>query len=152
MRYWTGPGIGIRVSFRTHEETQLFRTEEQHRRLRSGSRPSHLNVVLSKAALSCPSVCLRARAPCPLLVPCPVTACAQSARLCALLHGSRESAQLSRSLLEQIIGSRQACREAAGSGVPVASWVKIHRSELPKSFWYVGLPNFWTRGLGHPSA
>ncbi len=79
-RYWTGPRIGIRVSFRTHEETQLFATEEQHRRLRSGSRPSHLNVVLSKAALSGPSVRLRARAPCPLRVPCPVTACAQSAQ------------------------------------------------------------------------
>ena len=25
-RCWTGPGIGIRVSFRTFEEPQLFRT------------------------------------------------------------------------------------------------------------------------------
>ena len=38
---------------------------------RSGTSPSlHLNVVLSKAALSCPSVCLRARAPCPLRASC----------------------------------------------------------------------------------
>jgi len=29
---------------------------------------SHITVVLSKAAHSCPSVCLRARAPCPLRV------------------------------------------------------------------------------------
>jgi hypothetical protein len=50
--------------------------------------------------------------------------------LCALLHGSRESVQLSRSLLEQIIGSRQACSEAAGSGVPVAPWVKIHTQKI----------------------
>ena len=35
-----------------------------------GSRPPHLNVALSKAALSGPSVCLRARAPCPLRVTC----------------------------------------------------------------------------------
>ena len=38
---------------------------------RSGTSPSlHLTVVLSKAALSGPSVCLRARAPCPLRVSC----------------------------------------------------------------------------------
>ena len=36
-----------------------------------GHKPSlHLNVVFSKAALSGPSVCLRARAPCPLRVSC----------------------------------------------------------------------------------
>ena len=35
-----------------------------------GSRPPHLNVALSKAALSGPSVCLRARTPCPLRVSC----------------------------------------------------------------------------------
>ena len=53
---------------RTHENRRSFRN--RNRRLRSGSRPSHLNVVLSKAALSGPSVCLRARAPCPLCVSC----------------------------------------------------------------------------------
>ena len=50
---------------------------------------SHVTVVLSKAALSGPSVCLRARAPLPT------------------------SRILSRS------GSRQACSQAAGSGAPV---------------------------------
>jgi hypothetical protein len=34
-RCWTGPGIGIRVSFRTLEETQLFR-KQRNRRVRSG--------------------------------------------------------------------------------------------------------------------
>jgi hypothetical protein len=34
---------------------------------------SHITVVLSKAAHSGPSVCLRARAPCPLRVSCPGT-------------------------------------------------------------------------------
>ena len=33
-RCWTGPGIGIRVSFRTLEVTQLFRTEKDKRRSR----------------------------------------------------------------------------------------------------------------------
>jgi hypothetical protein len=37
-RCWTGPGIGIRVSFRTLEGTQLFRTEKDKRRgRRSGT-------------------------------------------------------------------------------------------------------------------
>jgi len=68
-RCWTGPGIGIRVSFRTFEEPQLFRTTREQESA-VGSRPPHLNVALSKAALSGPSVCLRARAPCPLRVTC----------------------------------------------------------------------------------
>jgi hypothetical protein len=34
---------------------------------------SHITVVLSKTAHSGPSVCLRARAPCPLRVSCPGT-------------------------------------------------------------------------------
>ena len=68
-RCWTGPGIGIRVSFRTLERTQLFRTAKEQESA-VGSRPPHLNVALSKAALSGPSVCLRARAPCPLRVSC----------------------------------------------------------------------------------
>ena len=50
----------------------------------------------------------------------------------ASLVSCHESAQLSCSLLEEIIGSRQACSEAAGSGVPVAAWVKtlcvVHQS------------------------
>ena len=37
---------------------------------------SHITVVLSKAAHSGPSVCLRARAPCPLRVSCPGADCA----------------------------------------------------------------------------
>ena len=68
-RCWTGPGIGIRISFRTFERSQLFRTTREQESA-VGSRPPHLNVALSKAALSGPSVCLRARAPCPLRVTC----------------------------------------------------------------------------------
>ena len=78
-RCWTGPGIGIRVSFRTYENRRSFRN--RNRRLRAGSRPSHLNVVLSKAALSGPSVYLRARAPCTLRVSCPLQRIASSLRL-----------------------------------------------------------------------
>ena len=98
-RCWTGPGIGIRVSFRTLEGTQLFRTAKEQESA-VGSRPPHLNVALSKAALSGPSVCLRARAPCPLRVSCPGA-------------DRAESCVLSRSV--PCSGSRQ----AAGSGAPV---------------------------------
>ena len=59
-----GPVPPVSVS---SENRRSFRSKEQPR-LRSGSRPSHLNVVLSKAAHSGPSVCLRARALCPLRV------------------------------------------------------------------------------------
>jgi hypothetical protein len=79
-----------------------------------------------------------------------VTDCVQSALLCALLHGLRESAQLSCSLLEQIIGSRQACSEAAGSGVPVAPWVKIDKKGpdvVKLSVKYKDNPNWWTHSL-----
>jgi len=101
-RCWTGPGIGIRVSFGTYEETQLFRTEKNKRRGSAiGHQPSlHLNVVLSKAALSGPSVCLRARAPCPLRASC---FGADSAESYVLLHSVR---------LQRIVPS-------SGSGVPV---------------------------------
>ena len=61
-----GPVPPVSVS---SENRRSFQSKEQPR-LRSGSRPSHLNVVLSKAALSGPSVCLRARAPCPLRASC----------------------------------------------------------------------------------
>jgi len=57
----------------------------------------HLNVVLSKAALSGPSVCLRARAPCPLRVSCPVTDRAQSAQLCAPSRIARARSPAARS-------------------------------------------------------
>ncbi len=63
----SGSGLVLGL-IRTHENRRRF--QNWNRRLRSGSRPSHLNVVLSKAALSGPSVCLRARAPCPLRVSC----------------------------------------------------------------------------------
>jgi hypothetical protein len=71
-RCWTGPGIGIRVSFRTLEESQIFRTtKEQRRRAAIRDQPfAPPYRRLSKAALSGPSVCLRARAPCPLRVSC----------------------------------------------------------------------------------
>ena len=71
-RCWTGPGIGIRVSFRTLERSQLFRTtKEQRRRAAIRDQPfAPPYRRLSKAALSGPSVCLRARAPCPLRVTC----------------------------------------------------------------------------------
>ena len=71
-RCWTGPGIGIRVSFRTFERSQLFRTtKEQRRRAAIRDQPfAPPYRRLSKAALSGPSVCLRARAPCPLRVSC----------------------------------------------------------------------------------
>ena len=66
MTFGIGPVPPVSVS---SEETQLFRAKNNGGCDRA-SRPSHLNVVLSKAALSGPSVCLRARAPCPLRVSC----------------------------------------------------------------------------------
>ena len=90
------------------KKTQLL---EASRRTNEGGRdrapgPLHLNVVLSKAALSGPSVCLQARVPCPLRVPCPVTDRAQTVPLCVPPPGSRGHA-----------ARLQAC-------VPVAPWVK----------------------------
>ena len=119
-RCWTGPGIGIRVSFRTLEETQLFRTEKEQESA-VGSRPPHLNVALSKAALSGPSVCLRARAPCPLRVSCLRIARERSSRVPA---GARQwTVPSSRSALQCLIlpdhvgvqQGLQACVPVAGS-------------------------------------
>jgi hypothetical protein len=98
-------GMGIDI----HEETQLLeQAKEKRKRGDQTPRPSHLNVVLSKASLSCPSVCLRARAPCPLRVSCPVTDRTQSTLLCAPPPGSRGRA-----------AGLQAC-------VLVAPWVKTN--------------------------
>jgi hypothetical protein len=77
-----GPVPPVSVS---SENRRSFRSKEQPR-LRSGSRPSHLNVVLSKAALSGQSVCLRARALCPLRVSC---LGADLAKSCVLLCSVR---------------------------------------------------------------
>ena len=96
--------IGTRYqgpSFRTHEQSLLLeQRKESEQKVAIGSRPSHLNVVLSKAALSGPSVCLRARAPCPLRASC---FGADSAESYVLLHSVR---------LQRIVPS-------SGSGVPV---------------------------------
>ena len=93
-----------------------FQSREQARRPRSGTEPSHhLNVVLSKAALSGPSVCLRARAPCPLRASCPVTDRAQSAQLCAP----------SRS------GSRERAAQLHVLALPAAPWVKTSLCHRP---------------------
>ena len=79
----SGSGLVLGL-IRTHENRRSF--QNRNRRLRSGSRPSHLNVVLSKAALSGPSVCLRARALCPLRVSC---LGADLAKSCVLLCSVR---------------------------------------------------------------
>ena len=117
----------------TNRRSSWNEQEQGTRRTSDRRQASHLNVVLSKAALSGPSVCLRARAPCPLRASCPVT--------------DRESAQLSRSLLEQIIGSRSdrtALRSSPGSCgraarlqacVPVAPWVKTD-TDPPCLVWH----------------
>ena len=76
-------------------------TKEQRRRAAIGDQPfAPPYRRLSKAALSGPSVCLRARAPCPLRVSCPGA-------------DRAESCVLSRSV--PCSGSRQ----AVGSGAPV---------------------------------
>ena len=56
---------------------------------------SHVTVVLSKAALSGPSVCLRARAPCPLRVSCPGA------------DRAKRAAKLQALALRCLLGSRQ---------------------------------------------
>jgi hypothetical protein len=70
---------------------------------------SHLTVVLSKSALSGPSVCLRARVPCPLRVYCPGADRAERA------------AQL-RALALPCLGADRAKVQALA--LPVAPWVK----------------------------
>ncbi len=85
-----GPVPPVSVS---SEETQLFRAKNNGGCDRT-SRPSHLNVVLSKAVLSGPSVCLRARTPCPLCVSC---LGADRAESCVLLRSDQlQSDQLQR--------------------------------------------------------
>jgi len=100
-------------------KSRSFQSREQGRR-RSGTKPSHhLNVVLSKAALSGPSVCLRVRVPCPLHVSCPVTDHAESAQLC----------DPSRS------GSRERVAQLQVVALPVAPWVKttiFHEHKIPR--------------------
>ncbi len=49
-------------------EARAARSRIQRRRIVRRRQASHITVNLSKAALSGPSVCLRARAPCPLRV------------------------------------------------------------------------------------
>ena len=99
-------------------KSRSFQSREQGRR-RSGTKPSHhLNVVLSKAALSGPFVCLRARAPCPLRVSCPVTDHAESSQLFAP----------SRS------GSRESAAQLHVLTLPVAPWVKTPLLTHPPRF------------------
>jgi hypothetical protein len=93
----------------TNRRSFRSKREEQGRRSDRRDKPSHLNVILSKAALSGPSVCLRARAPCPLRVSCPVTITLR-ARSSALRPGAdraraQPSCTFSRFLW--LLGSRQ---------------------------------------------
>ena len=91
--------------FRTHEQSLLLEQRRNKRGGRRACKPSlHLTVVLSKAALSGPSVCLRARAPCPLRVSCLRIARERSSRVpCWSISLDR---------------AKRAAK-AAGSGVPV---------------------------------
>jgi hypothetical protein len=69
-RYWTGTGIGIRdLALGLAEVARSCRSSRRIRRsVVHRCHALHITVVLSKAAHSGPSVCLRARAPCPLRV------------------------------------------------------------------------------------
>ena len=66
----TGPQY---VVVRSQKSQKLLEVEKDPRRSSAVHRRHalHITVVLSKAAHSGPSVCLRARAPCPLRVSCP---------------------------------------------------------------------------------
>ncbi len=63
------------LSSRTRERSQQSKVQSSCRRIRRTivrrRHASHITVVLSKGAHSGPSVCLRARTPCPLRVSCP---------------------------------------------------------------------------------
>ena len=59
-----------RDTFMTNRRSSWSKSKEREGQA-IGAKPSHLNVVLSKAALSGPFVCLRARDPCPLSVSSP---------------------------------------------------------------------------------
>jgi hypothetical protein len=67
---------------------------------------SHVTVVLSKAALSGPSVCLRARDPCSLRVSCPLADRAESAHLSRSLPWSRSSDRVERAAQLQALAFR----------------------------------------------
>jgi hypothetical protein len=69
---------------------------------------SHITVVLSKAAHSGPSVCLRARAPCPLRVSCPGTDRAERAAQAA---GVSVQCKLQVLALPCLLGSKTASDE-----------------------------------------
>jgi hypothetical protein len=78
----------------TCEQSQLL--EQGSKGASCGRRQaSHVTVVLSKAALSGPSVCLRARAPCPLRVSCPGA------------DRAKRAAKLQALALRCLLGSRQ---------------------------------------------
>jgi hypothetical protein len=68
-----------------------------------GRHASHITVVLSKAAHSGPSVCLRARAPCPLCVSCPG---ADRAERAAQAAGVSVLCKLQVLALPRLLGSR----------------------------------------------
>jgi hypothetical protein len=69
-----------------------------------GRHASHITVVLSKAAHSGPSVCLRARAPCPLRVSRPG---ADRAERAAQAAGVSVQCELQVLALARLLGSRQ---------------------------------------------
>jgi hypothetical protein len=124
-RCWTGPGIGIRVSFRTYENRRSFRN--WNRRLRAGSRPSHLNVVLSKAALSGASVCLRARAPYPLRASCIGADHAESHVLLRSVRLQRIMQALALAFRCIILPDHVGVQQGLQACVPVAPWFKTSR-------------------------
>ena len=80
--------------------------KDPEERLCVGYHASHITVILSKAAHSGPSVCLRARAPCPLRVSCPGADRAESAQLSHSLPWSRSSDRVERAAQLQALAFR----------------------------------------------
>jgi hypothetical protein len=72
----------------------------------------HITVVMSKAAHSGPSVCLRARAPCPLRVSCPGADRALSCAASLQARACRSSCRFLR--FRAPLGARQKCKNLSG--------------------------------------
>ena len=121
----------------TNRRSFRSKREEQGRRSDRRDKPSHLNVILSKAALSGPSVCLRARAPCPLRVSCPGADRAESAQLSHSLPWSRSSDRVERAAQLQALAFR-CCPWVKTSPTPKTHppTHQLRRQDLSKNIHY----------------
>jgi hypothetical protein len=92
---------------------------------------SHITVVLSKASHSGPSVCLRARAPCPLRVSCPGTDRAERAAQAA---GVSVECKLQVLALPCLLGSKTLIQICGRGGRRIGEEIAMRYDE-PRLVW-----------------